>query len=187
MTREHEEGEMRNAAGQERREGGSGAGDWAIRALEPGDVEAVVAIAVAAWEPIYAEFHRRMGDELFATACPNWQAEKGRQVRHACEPDSPALVCVAERDGEVVGFVTFRADERSGIGEIGNNAVRPDCQRQGIATALYRHALDRMRALGMRFARVGTGLDPSHAPARRAYEKAGFDVELPSVTYYRRL
>lgn len=29
--------------------------------------------------------------------------------------------------------------------------------------------------------------DPSHAPARRAYEKAGFDVRIPSVWMYRKL
>jgi hypothetical protein len=39
----------------------------------------------------------------------------------------------------------------------------------------------------MRFAKVHTGLDPSHAPARRAYEKAGFTTQLPTVDYYRKL
>jgi len=158
-----------------------------IRDLKPGDADAIAAIAVAAWEPIYAQFRAIMGDDLFAASCPGWQEEKARQVRRACEPDSSAWVCVAERGGEVVGFVTFYVREASGIGEIGNNAVRPDCQGQGIATALYRHVLDRMRALGMRFAKVQTGLDPSHAPARAAYRKAGFDIELPAVTYFRRL
>ena len=161
--------------------------DTTLRDLEPGDVEAAVAIAVAAWEPIYAQFRRIMGDECFAAAYPDCLEEKARQVRGACEPDSPMLVCVAERGGEVVGFITFRINERTAIGEIGNNAVRPDCQGHGIGTAMYRHVLARMRALGMRFARVGTGLDPSHAPARAAYEKAGFDIQLPSVYYYQRL
>lgn len=161
--------------------------ELAIRDLEPADVEAVVAIAVAAWEPIFAQFRAIMGDELFAAACPRWQEEKARQVRAACEPDSPTMVCVAERAGEVAGFITFRVNEQTGIGEIGNNAVRPDCQGQGLGTAMYRHVLDRMRALGMRFARVHTGLDPSHAPARAAYEKAGFDIQVPSVNYYRKL
>ena len=34
---------------------------------------------------------------------------------------------------------------------------------------------------------VGTGGDPSHAPARRAYEKAGFGPAIPSLYYYRAL
>jgi hypothetical protein len=43
------------------------------------------------------------------------------------------------------------------------------------------------QAAGMRYATVGTGGDPSHEPARRAYEKAGFSVHIPSVYMYREL
>jgi hypothetical protein len=39
----------------------------------------------------------------------------------------------------------------------------------------------------MGYARVTTGGDPAHAPARRGYEKAGFGADLPSVTYHREL
>ena len=48
-------------------------------------------------------------------------------------------------------------------------------------------ARDAMRAAGMTFCKVATGLDDAHAPARRAYEKAGFDKSVPSITYYRTL
>jgi len=158
-----------------------------IRDLEPTDVEAMVEIAVAAWAPIYAQFRRIMGDELFTAACPNWQEDKARQVRQACDPEDRAMVCVAEKDGQVVGFITFYTREGSRIAEIGNNAVRPGFQGRGTGTRMYRHVFDRLRELGMRFVKVHTGLDPSHAPARRAYEKAGFSVQLPTVTYYRKL
>jgi len=158
-----------------------------VRNLEPGDVEAAVAIAVAAWTPIYAQFRQTLGDEVFEAAYPNCLEAKARQVREACDPDNRAMVCVAERDGQVVGFITFYANVRPGVGEIGNNAVHPDHRGHGIGPQMYRHVLDRFRALGMRVAKVGTGLDPSHAPARRAYEKAGFDLQLPSVAYYRTL
>jgi len=39
----------------------------------------------------------------------------------------------------------------------------------------------------MKVATVGTGGDPSHAAARRAYRNAGFDIEIPSVWMYRKL
>lgn len=157
-----------------------------IRDLEPADVEAAVAIAVAAWEPIFAYFRETMGAELFAAACPNWQQEKARQVRAACEGDERGGVCVAEMDGRVAGFITFYT-KGSGIGEIGNNAVHPASQGRGIGTRMYRHAFERLKEQGMRFVKVHTGGDPAHAPARRAYEKAGFDIKLPTVEYYRKL
>jgi ribosomal protein S18 acetylase RimI-like enzyme len=158
-----------------------------VRDLEPGDVEAVVDIAVAAWGPIFASFRRILGDELFAAHCPDPREEKARQVRSACQADSRALVCVAELDGRVVGFATFYPNVKPGLGEIGNNAVHPDYQGRGIAGRMYEHAFGRLKALGMRFVKVNTGGDASHAPARRAYEKAGFNVALPGVTYFRKL
>jgi hypothetical protein len=39
----------------------------------------------------------------------------------------------------------------------------------------------------MQAATVSTGGDPSHAPARRAYEKAGFSAQIPSVWFCRTL
>ncbi|HUT36317.1 MAG TPA: GNAT family N-acetyltransferase [Planctomycetota bacterium] len=161
--------------------------DIVVRDLRPEDVEAAVDIAVAAWAPIFGQFRRILGDELFAARCPRWQEDKAGQVRRACAPGSKASVCVAEREGRVVGFITYYLDVPRGIGEIGNNAVHPDFQGQGIASRMYQCVLDRFRAQGMRFAKVCTGLDPSHAPARRAYEKAGFSIQLPSVEYYRKL
>jgi hypothetical protein len=44
-----------------------------------------------------------------------------------------------------------------------------------------------MRANGMKLAAVDTGGDPSHAPARRSYEKAGFDRSISSVHYFKDL
>lgn len=60
-------------------------------------------------------------------------------------------------------------------------------QGQGIGTRMYGYVFDRLRALGMRYVKVSTGGDPAHAPARAAYQKAGFTVGLPGIEYYRKL
>jgi ribosomal protein S18 acetylase RimI-like enzyme len=157
-----------------------------IRDLQPDDVQVIVDIAVAAWEPIYRYYRQEMGEELFRALHPDWRADKAGQVERACRPGSRAHVCVAEQDGQVVGFATYYANA-SGVGEIGNNAVQPDRQGQGIGTQMYAYVFARLGALGMRYVKVSTGGDPSHAPARGAYRKAGFEVALPAVTYYREL
>jgi GNAT superfamily N-acetyltransferase len=142
---------------------------------------------VAAWEPIYAQYRSVMGEEIFRTLYPDWRASKAGQVRRACAAGSGVHARVAELDGRVVGFVTFHAAPPSGVGEIDNNAVHPDAQGKGVAQKMYAAAFDVMRALGVNVVKVHTGGDPAHAPARRSYEKAGFGVSLPSVTYYRKL
>jgi hypothetical protein len=44
-----------------------------------------------------------------------------------------------------------------------------------------------MREAGMTHATVGTGLNEGHAPARRMYEKAGFEPVIEYRMYARKL
>ena len=162
--------------------------DWVtIREYRPEDLEAVLDIAVAAWQPVYASRQEALGDELFALFHSEWQADKRRAVREACEGAQSAMMCIAEVDGRVAGFASYYATTERRAGEIGNNAVHPDFQGQGIGTRMYYSVCDHLRALGMRCVTVETGGEESHAPARRAYAKAGFEAEFPMVRYYRKL
>ncbi len=161
--------------------------DVVIRDMRPDDVEAIVAIAIAAWAPIYAGYRRILGDELYHAKSPNWQERKAGEIRAACDPNNSAMVCVGEQKGQIIGFITFSADQQTRIGEIGNNAVHPDHQGKGLGQLMYQHVFGRLKELEMRFVTVRTGGDPAHAPARRAYEKAGFSIKLPGVEYYREL
>lgn len=154
-----------------------------FRPVRPEEVETIAALAVRAWQPIYASFRRLLGDTLFEALHTNWESRKAEQVRRAAHI-RPDCVYVTEVEGRVVGFITFSLNPETGVGEIGNNAVEPEYQGAGIGTFQNRQVLRLMRERGMRFARVSTGLDEGHAPARRAYEKAGFDHAVPSVTYY---
>lgn len=158
-----------------------------IRSFSDSDLPRLLEIAVAAWHPIFESFHALLGGDLFEIVFPDWKAMKRREIESACRPESRAHVIVAELDGRPAGFATYYLNQQKGIGEIGNNAVHPEHQRCGIGTQLHATALERMREAGMKCAKVTTGLDDSHAPARRAYEKSGFDSGLPSVDYYRTL
>ena len=73
------------------------------------------------------------------------------------------------------------------VGEIGLNGMDPSYAGKGMGTEMYDFAVIRMREAGMKVATVATGGDPSHAPARRARQKAGFSVEVPSVWMRRTL
>ena len=157
-----------------------------IRTVRPEEVETITQIAVAAWEPIYAHAREVLGERIFSLRSPNWQAEKARQVRNACHDDR-MRVLVAEWDGEIAGFVTYCPRRTEQMAVIGNNAVHPDYQGRGIATRMYERVLEDLRAEGVAFVMVTTGGDPAHAPARRAYEKVGFDRALPSIDYYMEL
>lgn len=142
-------------------------------------------IRAAAFAPVFASFRAILGDEVYALAQARDDAAQPELLASMLRADSGWEVYVAERDGLVVGFVSVRLDHETKIGELGLNAVHPEHAGHGIGTAMYELAVQRMRAVGMRVATVGTGGDPSHAPARRAYQKAGFDLQIPSVWMYR--
>jgi GNAT superfamily N-acetyltransferase len=88
---------------------------------------------------------------------------------------------LAFRGGHVVGtvFVSWDvADEPAvrkylpGVPIIFHLHVAPPYRRQGVATALIRHAEARLRRRG--YSRVLLGLDISNEPARRLYRRLGY-------------
>lgn len=158
-----------------------------FRPFEPEDLPRLHTIREAAFRPIFGSFRKLLGDEIAPVALANAEKEQAAHLDGLCDPDSGHAVHVVERDGEIVAFCAVSLDEDSKVGEIDLNAVHPDHQGKGIGAAMYRFALAGMRDAGMRVATVGTGGDASHAPARRAYQKAGFGPSIPGIYMYRAL
>jgi GNAT superfamily N-acetyltransferase len=158
-----------------------------IRGANVGDAPRLEEVRRAAFAPVFASFRAILGEDIYhLTQAPNDEAQ-ARYLASLLTPDAGWEVYVAEQAGIVVGFVSFQLNRDTTIGEIGLNAVHPDWAGVGIGSAMYDFAVERMRKAGMRVATVSTGGDPSHAPARRAYEKAGFNVGIPSVWLCQKL
>jgi ribosomal protein S18 acetylase RimI-like enzyme len=138
-------------------------------------------IRKAAFAPVFASFRALLGDAIYELAQAREDGRQGELLASLVQPDSGWSVYAAMQDGFVCGFVAVKIDRETLIGEVGLNAVDPARGRRGIGTAMYEHAIAVMKEAGMRVATVATGGDASHAPARRAYEKAGFDRVIPSV------
>lgn len=158
-----------------------------LRPYESRDRARLQEIRRAAFAPVFRSFREIVGAEIAAVAFAHADSEQARLLDDICARDSAHHVWVATVGAEIAGFVSFTVDEGTRVGEIGLNAVHPDHAGRGVGTRMYGHALARMKALGMLVATVGTGGDASHAPARRAYEKAGLGPGIPSVQLYRRL
>jgi len=90
---------------------------------------------------------------------------------------------VTEEAGEVVGFITYTIDRERSLGTIGYNGVRRDAGGRGIGARMVEHVLDVFRGEGLRLAEVRTGLNEGHRPARRMYERVGFEPLMESVHY----
>ena len=85
--------------------------------------------------------------------------------------------------GAVVGYATLGMNPTSGIAEIGNNAVHPDWQGQGIGSAMQREVARRMKAAG--FTKFAVSTLTNDLPAQHVYEKLGYERIVGTVHYVK--
>lgn len=157
-----------------------------IRLYRPEDQARVLEICLAAFAPIHEGFEVALGPVIFARTYPDWQGDYARTI--AAIGENPAeQVHVIEQDGEIAGFAFSSVDAKQRSGELSLNAVDPAHQGKGLGGQLYAFILADLKARGAETAYVGTGADAAHAPARAAYERAGFDRSIPTVHYFRAL
>jgi ribosomal protein S18 acetylase RimI-like enzyme len=157
-----------------------------IRPLGDQDVEAVVQLSLLAWEPVFESLRQVLGAPIYAAIWPDWRASQRTAIERICTTEGEVQTWVADLAGTVVGFLSYRLHVEDKTGEVLLLAVHPAHQNRGIGTALNEFALQKMQACGMQLAKVETGGDPGHAPARSCYEKAGYTA-LPLVRYFQRL
>jgi ribosomal protein S18 acetylase RimI-like enzyme len=155
--------------------------ELSIRRARDSDAAHLEDVRRAAFAPVFASFRALLGEEISQVTQIRDDQEQAEYLNSLFEPDSGWELYVAEQGGVVVGFVSVQLNGQTFIGEIGLNAVHPNHAGAGIGSKMYDVVLNRMRQAGMRVATVSTGGDASHAPARRAYQKAGFTVGIPSI------
>jgi putative acetyltransferase len=93
---------------------------------------------------------------------------------------------VFEREGKVVGFYRIiRSDGRARhVAQLGTLAIDPKYQGSGLAREMVAHAIEQMRALGVRRAELQAEAD--NARGLSFYRKMGFEQEGVQRRAYRR-
>jgi GNAT superfamily N-acetyltransferase len=159
----------------------------AIRRFSLNDTDAVVRLSLQAWEPVFAEWERLLGPELYPVAISgDWRVSQQETVEKVCHDEEEIATWVSEVEGEVAGFVSDSLNDENNTGEVELLAVSHAPQNRGVGTALNDFALHKMKEAGMKLAVAGAGGDEGHAPARKSYEKAGYTA-LPLARYYKLL
>ena len=159
--------------------------DYRIEAYSPEQADAVVALSLRAWEPVFASMEAAMDAEVYREFYPiGWRVAQSAAVLEACAMSDGAWVAVVRQT--VVGFVAVKLNQEARMGEIHMIAVDPPFQGQGIGRALTEFGLLWMKQAGMSIAMVETGGDAGHESARRTYERSGFRI-LPIARYFKKL
>ncbi len=157
-----------------------------VVAFAPEHEEQILALSLAAWAPVFERLRPAVPRYVYDAFYPqDWWARQAPDIlAFLHEEGERAWVAVA--DGTVLGWVGIRLHPEDKMGEVYIIAVHPDHQQRGVASALMDRAMAEMRRAGMAIVMVETGDDPGHAPARAAYERAGFE-RWPVARYFRKL
>lgn len=145
----------------------------------------LVGLTLRAWEPVFQKLELSMSAEIYEVFVPNWEKEQLRSINLVCE-SADIRVIVAEEEEEIIGFSAIKFHPDDFLGEIYMIGVDPQHQRRGVGSALTGASLEIIKSEGYKLAMVETGGDPGHEPARRAYEKMGFEV-WPVARYLKRI
>ncbi len=127
-----------------------------IRAFRPSDADAVIALLTATmrstWVPQMSESARA-------------NIDIGARIRGYIEAMGDAFI-LAEQDGRVAGMIHWQDDFIHAL------HIDPAAQRQGIGTALLRHAENAMSISGVKIVRLET--DTFNTQSRAFYGRHGY-------------
>ena len=149
-----------------------------IRKLDQKDLTEITSITKKAW----AEYSmwKMLEDRHGSLGNKSWDEKKNAQIIGFCDRE-PDKVIVAEVDGKIVGYATFKINREDLIGIVSNNAVDPDYQGRGIGTTMIKWILNHFRREKLKVSEVTTLIIDK--PAQRVYEKLGFRELTRSVHY----
>jgi ribosomal protein S18 acetylase RimI-like enzyme len=153
-----------------------------IRAYRESDLPELRRITVESFGSVALE---QMLEHKFG----NWNGRdwKARKADHI---DDDVVACpegcfVAEREGEILGYITVRIDHRNAKGRIPNLAVVEAARGLGLGRRLIQHALDFMKDAGMKLAQIETMA--SNAIGQHLYPSCGFEEVGRQVHYAMKL
>jgi ribosomal protein S18 acetylase RimI-like enzyme len=161
-------------------------GKMIIKPFEHEHLSDIVRLSIEAWNPVFESLKHQLKEDIYHELYPNgWEASQKEAVVAVCT-SSEYRVWVACYQDQIAGFIAFRVIAANKLGEIFMIAVSPDYQRKGIATQLTNFAIDWMKKSGITVVMVETGSDRGHYPARKVYEKLGFNA-IPISRYYNKI
>ena len=137
---------------------------YRLRTLERGDLEARVELHRVVWAP------SRVTVESFTKLQTVW-------------PYRADLDCVVEADGSLVAYTLAWLDDANRVGELEPVGTHPDHRRRGLASAVCRFALHRLKQEG---AERGIVYSLAGSEATALYESIGMREHARSVEFVKR-
>jgi len=160
--------------------------DIEIQPYTPHFRDAVLALTIEAWVPVFEKTRHDVPGFVYDAFYPaGWEVRQKKDVG-ALLDRMPNAIWLAMSGQTLLGFIGLQVHAEDSMGEVHILATAPEHQRQGVGRALLAFAEAHFRAAGLAMVMVETVGDEGHAPARRAYERAGYEP-WPVARYFKPL
>lgn len=153
-----------------------------IRRYRGEDLETLRRITVDSFGSVALD--QMLEDRLGIWNGRDWRARKADHIDDDCEAN-PDGCFVAEREGEILGYITTRVDRVNSIGRIPNLAVVEVARGLGLGRRLIHHALEHFRSEGLKVAKIETMA--SNMIGQSLYPSCGFEEIGRQVHFAMRL
>ena len=157
------------------------------RPSDAAERETIAALAVEAWRPVWDTARINLGDEIFAAQGDLKAAKYSSTLNMLSQDDYFGYGLYI--GGQLAGFCSWYISDAPGgkCGVVGLNGVSNAFKGRRLGLVMQNYIVKDMLENDVKYSKVLTGLDDGHAPARKTYERSGFDKSIPSIRYYRKL
>ena len=153
-----------------------------IRPYQPADLPVLRQITVESFGGVALE--QVLEDKFGRWNERTWKARKADQIDDDCAAN-PSGVFIADRAGQILGYITTRVDRHNSRGRIPNLAVIEEARGLGLGRRLVDHALDYFRKEGLHVAMIETMA--SNSIGQHLYPSCGFQEVARQVHYAMKL
>lgn len=153
-----------------------------IRPYHPGDLGALRRITVDSFGGVALE--ALIEDRFGRWSERDWRARKADHMDEDVAANAAGCF-VAERGGEILGYITTRVDRVNLRGRIPNMAVVESARGLGLGRRLIHHALEYFRSEGLKVAQIETMA--TNPIGQHLYPSCGFEEVARQVHYAMKL
>ena len=151
------------------------ASDLLIRPVRPEDIPVLQEIARNSYIDSRYFFDRRFSEQ-------KWQEYYRTWVHKSCSGGA-ALALAAERNGEVLGYITGQVDQEKGEGIYELTGVKEAARRLGVGQELFRSGLDWYVGAGIQSIWLAT--QGRNVPTQRMVQRNGFITRSCQLYYHK--
>jgi GNAT superfamily N-acetyltransferase len=159
--------------------------DYRVRSVQPGELDARVAVHRAAWRPLTLPWPGAVPPEVTGETTSRITAPIHEQVRRTWLYDERRDLVVEAPDGTLAGCCIVWWDPAVKCAEIEPLGVVPEHRRKGLARAMCLEAAAMIAALGGTQVFINTGPSADYPAPAQAYLAAGFAVVERGRVYRR--